>query len=79
MTISAISSWVMAMETWFSRNGGTGKCAMLWPIERYISTARKPSEVNNRFLSTGVSRSCKASSASPAALSARFAPLGEAP
>ena len=79
MTQRASSICVIAMETWFSRKAGTGKCAMLWPMLRTISTASSPSERSSRFFSTGVSRSLSASSSALTGLSAAFAPLTLAP
>ena len=76
MTIRAISIWVRAMETGFSRKPGTGKPAMECPMERYISSARKPRDEKSRFFSAGVSRSIRASSSGVGVFAS---PLGLAP
>ena len=49
----------------------------MWPMEKYISTRRKPSEAIRRRRKAGVSLSASASISAPALFS--FWPLSEAP
>ena len=66
------------MATWlFSKKPGTGQCHMVWPMEKYISTSRKPREQRSRRLSFGVSVSRSSSWAEAALLLA--APFTDAP
>ena len=66
------------MATWFpSKNFGSGQPHMLCPMEKYISTSRKPSEAASLRSSFGVSRSLSSSASGAAARPA--APLGLAP
>ena len=60
------------------KKAGTGQPPMVWPMEKYISTARKTRELMRRFFSTGVSWSARASSPW-AARAEGAAPLAEAP
>ena len=79
MTITASSSSARPMPTWLpSRKAGRGKPHMAWPMDRYISTSKKPSELTSRRFKTGVSRSRRASS-SAAGEAAFCAPFFDAP
>ena len=62
MTMPASSSWTRPMATWLPSNQwGRGQPHIMWPMEKYISTSRKPSEAMRRRLSFGVSWSASAS------------------
>ena len=62
MIIPANSSWAMPIATWFpSRKAGSGQPNIICPMERYMSTIRKPRDANSRFRSLGVSLSFSAS------------------
>ena len=79
MTIAASSSSSRPIAKWFpSKKAGRGSPSMVCPMETYISTSRKPSELASRRFSTGVSRSRSASS-SAAGEKVFFSPLREAP
>ena len=44
------------MATWLSAmNAGSGQPSIMWPIEMYMSTIRKPSEAISLRRSSGVS------------------------
>ena len=46
------------------RNAGSGQPHIMWPIEKYISTTRKPSDQKSLRFSFGVSWSSNCASAS---------------
>ena len=82
MTAAASSSCTSATATWLPSNQpGSGQPHIMCPIEKYISTARKPSDAISRRLSRGVSRSARASRAAPGSGAAAGPPasLGAAP
>ena len=82
MTATASSIWTRATATWLPSNqAGRGQPHIICPIEKYISTSRKPREAISRRLSRGVSWSARASRAAPAseAGAAPAACLGLAP
>ena len=52
------------IATWLSlRKFGSGQPHIMCPMEMYMRTAKKPTDAMRRFLSFGVSRSFRASSA----------------
>ena len=54
MIVSSI--WNRPMATWLSAmNAGSGQPSIMWPIEMYMSTIRKPSEAISLRRSSGVS------------------------
>ena len=78
MIVSSIS--VRPMATWLpSRKPGSGQPHIMWPMERYISTSRKPTDAIRRRFSFGVSWSSSASSASDGRAADGSAPLRFAP
>ena len=78
ITAAASSSCTSPMATWLpSKKAGSGQSHIIWPMEKYISGARRHNETIRRRIRTGVSRSASASSFSDTAAFA--APLGEAP
>ena len=78
ITMPASSSWTRPMATWLPSNQwGSGQPHIMWPIEKYISTARKTSDAMSRFFSLGVSWSASASSSALGVSAA--ASLGLAP
>ena len=80
MTMPASSSWTSPMAMWLPSNQwGSGQPHIMWPMEKYISTSRKPSEAISRRRSLGVSWSASASSAALGLLCAAPAALGLAP
>ena len=65
MTMNARTICTMPMPTGLpSKKAGSGQPNMEWPMEKYISTARKPSDQIRRRFRTGVSWSFSASSSS---------------
>lgn len=72
MTIPARSSCTSPMAIWLPSNqAGSGHPHIMCPMEKYISTARKPTEATSLFFKRGVSRSfnissCGIASAAPA-------------
>ena len=86
MTMPASSICTIPMATWLpSKKAGSGQPNIMCPMEKYMSTRRKPSDAINLFFRTGVSWSLSASS-SAAILAVRLpadlalsAPLGDAP
>ena len=81
ITMPASSSWTRPMATWLPSNQwGRGQPHIMWPMEKYISTSRKPSEAISRRLSLGVSWSASASRSALGELAAAApAALGLAP
>ena len=56
MTIPARIIWTTPWITWFSAiTGGSGKPAIICPIDTYIRIARNTIDVSSRRFSTGVS------------------------
>ena len=72
MITTVSKSCTSPIATWFpSKNAGSGHPHIICPMEKYISTARKPTEVTSLFFKRGVSRSfnissCGIASAAPA-------------
>ena len=65
ITISARTICAIAITSCFpSSHAGSGNLNIICPMERYISTARKPRDINSLRLSFGVSLSLSASSSS---------------
>ena len=81
MTATVRRSWIRPMAMWFPwRKWGTGQFHIMWPMEKYISAARKSREDHSRFFSRGVSWSARASSGLAAGPAEAFsAPFGDAP
>ena len=81
MTMPASSSWTRPMAMWLPSNQwGRGQPHIMCPMEKYISTSRKPSEAMSRRLSLGVSWSARASRSALVLWAALLAaPLGLAP
>ena len=78
MMIAARSICTMPTATWLpSKKRGRGQPHIMCPMEKYMSTMRKPREAIRRFFRTGVSRS--ASSSEPGEGEALCAPFLDAP
>ena len=78
MTAVVSSSCNSPMARWFSaKNAGAGQPHIICPMEKYISTSKKPRDQRSRCFKTGVSRSERASSDAGAASAA--ASFKEAP
>ena len=79
ITMPASSSCTSPMAMWLPSNQrGSGQPHIMCPMEKYISTSKKPSEAISRRFSLGVSWSASASS-SALVLAAAAAFLGLAP
>ena len=64
MTMPASSSWTRATAMWLPSNqAGRAQPHIMCPIEKYISTSKKPREATRRRRSLGVSWSARASRA----------------
>ena len=68
-----MAMWLSAMKA------GRGQPHIMWPIDMYISTARKTSDATSLRISAGVSRSLRASSAALLSEGALFARCSLAP
>ena len=80
MTATVSKSWISPMATWFPwRKCGTGQFHIMWPMEKYMRTARKIREDHSRFFRSGVSWSARASSGLTAGPEAFSAPFWDAP
>ena len=81
MTATVSSSCKRPMATWFPwRKAGTGQFHIIWPMEKYMSTARKSREDQRRRFKSGVSWSARASSGLAALAEAAFStPFLDAP
>ena len=63
MTQMAKSICTRAMATWLpTKKGGRGQPNIMCPMEKYMSTKRKPTELTRRRIILGVSRSLRRAS-----------------
>ena len=81
ITMPASSSCTRPMATWLPSNQcGSGQPHIMWPMEKYISTSKKPTDAMRRRFSLGVSWSARASRSALVLLAAAVpADLGLAP